>query len=144
MAIKNHSKLGLSFAEFGALLGTRTMLANNAVVDAKGEYEPDDKKHAFNMGVPCRVEGCGSIACIGGTMAQVMGMDADAADQYVRDHDPEENTAPISRLFFPPSQYEYDKITTKQAVKAIDNFLATGKPLWDKVLPKSLIMKDED
>lgn len=44
--IRNHSKLGLSFAEFGALLGTRTMLANNAIVDAKGRhYNNNAKSH---------------------------------------------------------------------------------------------------
>lgn len=145
MKIKNHSKLKLSFAEFGALLGTRTLLANNAVVDAKGSQRTDEKTHKFNMEVACKVSGCGSVACIGGTMAQIMGMEPDEAVSYVHLRDPHENgQIPISRLFFPPQEYDFGKITPAHAVKAIDNFLATGKPLWNKVLPKSILEKDDE
>ncbi len=140
--IKNHSKLGLSFAEFGALLGTRTMLANNAVVDAKGVHETDEKTHKFNMSVPCNARRCGSVACIGGTMAQIMGMDAIDASSYVYEREPgTAKETPISRLFYPPEKYDFDKITPAHAVKAIDNFLATGKPNWTKILPKSTLDK---
>lgn len=139
MKIKNHSKLGLSFAEFGALLGTRTMLANNAVVDANGVEQADEKTHKLNMGIPCNIRGCGSVACIGGTMGQIMGMSADEASSYVYQRDPEDSKEPIAHLFYPPQKYDFGKITPAQAIKAIDNFLATGKPNWDKVLPKKIL-----
>lgn len=135
LKIRKHSKLGLSFAEFGALLGTRTMLANNAIVDAKGKTGPVDDKHSFNMEITCKTQGCGSAACIGGTMAQIMGHTADQTTDYVYDAD--DQNRPIKALFFPPVNYDYGKITRAHAVKAIDNFLATGKPLWTKILPNS-------
>jgi len=132
----DHSKLKISFAELGALLGTRAMLANKVIVDAKGINEPQKNKHSFNMGAVCNVARCGSVACIGGTMGQIMGIDAFS---YVLRKDT--LGAPISNLFFPPQKYDFSKITPAQAIKAIDNFLATGNPLWSKILPKKLIEK---
>lgn len=48
----------------------------------------------------------------------------------------------IYALFYPDSdtpavhddERDWEKFTTKQAVKAIDNFLYTGRPKWKKVL----------
>ena len=129
-AIKNHERLDLSFAEFGALLGARTLLATGALVHGT---KPDGKIHAFDMGFACRTKDCGSVACIGGTMAQIMGMNDDDAVSYVAD---KEAYDPIGKLFYPPDNIIYETITPRQAIKAIDNFLATGKPLWNKILTK--------
>ena len=133
-----HEQRDLSFAELGALLGTREMLRKQLIVHNLDFWK--DGSHQFNMNVGCTRDGnCGTVSCIGGTMALIMGMDsADAAD-YVRYHSVGCKLAkrPIASLFFPPENPklgDWDKITPKQAIKAIDNFLETGRPLWTKVI----------
>jgi hypothetical protein len=153
--IKDHTKLGISFPELGALLGTRELLARKVVFDAKGRQYAGRDEHAFNMRVACKVQGCGSVACIGGTMAQIMGMKPTEANDYVNNYVSNAHDARIMRsdilseLFFPSSKYQripcagawWDDITPAIAVKAIDYLLAHGKVNWDKVMPKKLRAK---
>lgn len=139
-----HDKRKITFAELGALLGTRTMIANNLIVhvpdpDNMAEQldgRMEEGEHLFTMEITCKSEGCGSIGCIAGTMALIMGIGVPATYVSKHFHDPEFNTRPIAKLFYPPQRYDYSKITPKQAVKAIDNFLEYGNPKWASILGK--------
>lgn len=139
-----HEKLGITFQELGALLGTEAMLkekiiTHNRKIDSGYEMRTAaiGGRHVFNMASACVTnEECGSVACIGGTMAMIMGMDEDAADAYVHGYEYDEN---LGALFFPqtaPGGYVegFAKITAKQALQAIANYKRTGKPNWRKVL----------
>lgn len=135
-----HQRRRITFAELGALYGTLGMLQAGELTyhEAPASYEtlPRGSKHLFNMRVSCRIEGCGSIGCIGGAMAMIMGLDADKAVDYVGggitqhgDHSPA-----LSLLFFPPDDMDWDDIKPRHAIKAIKNFLDYGKPLWAQVM----------
>ena len=124
----------LSFAEKGAMLGTRELLDKGLV-----------RAVEFNMNLSCvssnEYIGCGTIACIGGTMGQIMYPgDLNKAHRYVMGI---EEGEPIHRLFFPDYRINYEKITRAEAVKAIDNFIAKGDPKWMSIVHKSKVHEDE-
>lgn len=125
-----HEKRGLSFAEYGALLGTREMLRLGAVEDTYECKLPDDKAHTFNMNVPMIKEGCGTVGCIGGHMALIMGYSNSEADNYVTNS---QYSRPIGKLFYPDSLENWEGITPDMGVAAIDNFLKDGNPRWTDV-----------
>lgn len=137
-----HRNRGLSFAELGALLGTRALIAEGYMEHSRDTRNIPGDQHIINMSISCNVEGCGSIGCIGGTMAMIMGMRATQAAQYVHNQglavgpynhrDPDRD--PLRNLFFPPREYEYRTITPKQMVAAIDNFINTGNADWETIL----------
>lgn len=148
--MKSHEKLGITFAEFGALLGTKALLEQHALKyqgynanarDGLRYVEAVPHTHAFNMNIGCTAKECGTVSCIGGTMALIMGHGEVAAVNYV-DH---YHSNSLSLLFFPnedvPSNQlvNYNAITPQQAVIAIDNFLKTGKPKWRKILTAAQI-----
>ncbi len=75
---------------------------------------------------------CGTFACIGGHMAQLMGMtEFNAINEYVLGNDE------LHVLFYPDDRagVDWDDITPAQAVLAIDNFLSSGDPEWNEVIP---------
>lgn len=123
--ILSHETLGLAFKDVIALLGVRDALVTGVIKYSRSKcVKPAN--HTFNMAVSERHADCGTVGCIGGNMAMVLGVEA---DRYVSDAIPI-----IYSLFYPPIQYEYTRITAAESVKAIDNFLRTGKPMWVKVL----------
>jgi len=135
MKILDHEKLGISFVELGALLGTRAMLEFKVLEDGKELEVPNKKSHLFNMTQICKTAGCGSIACIGGTMAMIMGLEPTS---YVRNAEGE-----LKQLFYPHYRtgklegielYSWGRIKPAEAIKVIDRFLRTGKAEWQKVL----------
>lgn len=134
--MKTHQELGITFAEYGALLGTRAMLVEE-VLRFTPEKVTVPNIHAFNMGIACIGHSCGSVSCIGGTMGLIMGKGRDGADAYTYEH----GYHTLGPLFFPGRDrstvgydVDYNVITPAQAVAAIDNFLNTGKPNWGAVL----------
>lgn len=129
-----HQRLGMSFAEYGALLGTRALLASGQMQHTTAIWPTKTSPaHLFNMGVVCnKNEHCGSVQCIGGTMALILRMDECTMANFVQDENPV-----FGELFFPPQGYQWATIVPKQAIKAIDNFLATGEPQWEKILRKN-------
>ena len=143
-----HEKLGITFAELGALLGTKAML-ELAVVTGTNECMYDDDYdsalmaagiHVFDMNTAATTYACGSVSCIGGTMGLIMGKTSEAARTYVGCAVPRDNfyyryspgtlhSPSLHPLFFPSIASEdsvADKwrgLTRQQAVKAINNFL---------------------
>lgn len=87
-------------------------------------------KRFFNMSLAVGDSGCGTVACIGGWTAATMGLEPDEAAAFVMRYS---ERGKFSELFYPPPAIDYEKITPAQAVKAIDNFLRTGKPRWSSV-----------
>lgn len=156
-----HVKRGISFAELGALLGARELLARGLTPAVRyhgaGCHLAKAKVaglHAFNMNIPHIKNGeCGSIECIGGTMGNILGL---PLLHPFGDGEPKGHTlegfvrsgairfhpgswgarGPMYDLFFPPDGYEWDAIKPSHAVQAIDNWLRTGKPLWKKIMGK--------
>lgn len=129
----SHEKLKITFAEYGALLGVLTMLKAGILVDAQGRDRPKEKLHLFNMSVPLRSQDCGTVGCIGGHMALILGkQNADDAHYYV--HGAGRSVA-LHPLFFPAEigchKYKsWSEIPIPVTVAAIENFLYTGEPRW--------------
>lgn len=151
-------RLGIEEKELKALAAVRNDLALGEIkrtdVNAKTMVDPLNADHDdgaldlqdkvnFNMQVGARnYKECGSVHCIGGGMGIKMGLTLIEADHYVRYMDKD---VPLFPLLYPGSneeggddQYDYNKITPKQAIQAIDNFIATGKPNWASIprMPK--------
>lgn len=125
-------KLGLTKKELEALLAVRDGLASGAYKHVRNFSDTKSKKPMFNMTQACVSDSCGTIGCIGGWMARQMGLNEIEAHDYVY-----ETPGKTYDLFFPKGlNGDWDKITPKQAVKAIDNFLETGDPKWPQVAPK--------
>jgi hypothetical protein len=130
-----HEKRGITFPEYGALLGTRAMLAAGTLEHGKACHTvPLPHEHQFDMNKSCFAYGCGTVSCIGGTMALIMGMSPSTARSYVSN-----SSETLRDLFYPQDLHstKWHRITPRQAVKAIDNWLRTGKPMWKNVLHKA-------
>jgi len=132
-----HDRRGVSFEELIALYGVRAMLASGEIKSTLSfNILPTATAHLFNMGVTCETSHCGSIACIGGYMAMVLQKPIAWVSPYnAQPHpaDPERAPKSLVPLFF-PHEDDYDHITNKQAIKAIDNWLETGRPKWRAIL----------
>ena len=148
MAKSLHEKRKVTFQELGALYGTRTMMANHVLVHDPQQERVYNNKHGFNMATQGKQHGCGTVSCIGGTMAFIMGADP---IMYVGMRGKVGTASRVFQdLFYPNVSKNYcnkwitldsrtngegwNKITPAQGVKAIDNWLRTGKPQWLKVL----------
>ena len=75
MAKSLHEKRKVTFQELGALYGTRTMMANHVLVHDPQQERVYNNEHGFNMATQGKQHGCGTVSCIGGTMAFIMGAD---------------------------------------------------------------------
>lgn len=140
-----HERRRITFQEYGALLATRELLARGDLEFAPGRDCPLPGLHQFNMGTKGEKYKCGSIGCIGGTMALIMGVNISWYVNSGSDREPgrlfSEGTSlnertmcsqSLGKLFYPPgaSSHEWRWITPWIAVKAIDNWLRTGRPAW--------------
>ena len=96
--------------------------------DKHGEIRNSEEPHGFNMG-HWRVDSdCGTVCCIGGWMLELLGRSYRL--------DPGSVTPALSALFNPEDVWTVDMadITVDQAAHALRNYLATGKPKWERVL----------
>lgn len=144
-----HERRKVTFAELGAMYGTRAMLAAHDLVKAKYTRERwsgdsvclvQAHVHQFDMATPLDMADCGTVGCIGGHMALIMGTNG---VEYVNFHNcmaPGEDgydaighSHALHDLFFPPRDLVWSSITPKHAIKAIDNWLRTGRPGWRKI-----------
>jgi hypothetical protein len=132
-----HEMRGITFAEYGALLGVCEMLKNGTLnpTTKRSPAELVKGRHGFNMHVPGCATECASVGCIGGTMALIMGqIPYDYVGFSCQHTAPHSET--LDELFFPPDDSTPDPwawIKPAVAVKAIDNWLRTGKPGWAKL-----------
>ena len=137
VAKKNlHERRGITFAELGALMGTRAMLISGLLKPTNSRW-PVSHLHCFNMAVQGKQQDCGTVSCIGGTMALIMGKNP--VDYVGASLDIGQASPAFRELFFPPqirTTDEWEWITPAIAVKAIDKWLRTGKPGW-KALRKA-------
>lgn len=132
-----HERIGLSFPEWIAFIGTREWLQTAEHNPGRGVFTPiDPHKHEFHMAWACLKEGCGTVGCIGGTMALALGKDT---WHYVNSQ--QENRPALHRLFYPKLSNgrtpSFRTITPAQAIKAMYNFENTGDANWDDVLNDS-------
>ena len=130
-----HDKLGITFVELLTLLGVRDALVRGLLVYKRGVHESAvayaaGQSHVFNMQFCGRLNTeCGSVGCIGGYMALAMNQNMHGYTNHDRSHS-------LEPLFFPPACVDFGRVTTEQAVTAIDRFLAGNKPWVIKNLPR--------
>lgn len=130
-----HERRGVTFQELGALLAVRELLKMGELTHVVGRCSDmsfermSQGEHLFNMCDTGRESGCGSIGCIGGTMAMIMGLH-DTTSSYVCGP---RHSSKLHDLFFPSNAIWWPEITAAHAVEAIDNWLQTGNPGWDKL-----------
>lgn len=143
----DHEKLGITFQELGALLGTRALLASGTLTHVAlgvksycSKAVVDPSEHDFTMRYALQQNGCGTMGCIGGTMAMIMSNTDLSACSYVENggFPSTEETRGDGRygamreLFYPPvgNDFNWDRITPDVAVRAIDLFLAGKAINW--------------
>jgi len=106
----------------------------------RGEFHKNDfstHEYGFNMNLCVYPLGrnqswglsgqkCGTVACIGGWVAMMMGKESTRdIIEYVHGRNP------LRRLYWPNiNMGDYTNITTAQAAHAVSNFLTTGNPDW--------------
>lgn len=147
--MKTHTELGLTESELVNLKKVRDLLSSNAI--EKGSRGTEDEKDVFNMAYSCsqKDHSCGSILCIGGWL-KLFELDlkpddlgiyaiSDGDQDRISDYVDAAQAKPIGDLFWPSDEYgevrdDINSITAHQAVRAIDNFLRTGKPNWSVVM----------
>lgn len=139
---KTPEKLGLSFAEYGALLGVRAMLSSHVIKHQAGPKKDGeiyfDMNHWSQQRCSVNEVHCGTAACIGGSMELILGgsnndlTDVARTALYALFFPDHSDTATLKQLSMLSN--DWAKITTKQAIEAIDNFLYTGHARWERVL----------
>lgn len=126
-----HEKLGITFQELAALFAVRALLDRQLIsFTPDSDIEPEAGEHMFNMNIGCVTHHCGSIGCIGGYMGMVMGVDGSHYVASKQDDGLLGPRAPLRALFYPPNDLRWDTIEPHHAVKAIDNFIKAGDPMW--------------
>jgi hypothetical protein len=143
--MKSYKELGITFQEFGALLGVRCMLANKSLVHIDTVKQKGKEDHVFNLAKGCGLDwerGCGTVGCIGGTMALIMGKSTSAANDYVYSRESHPTLGP---LFFPNAAHmraegelDYRRATPEITIEAIDNFLDGMPNPWTPNLLRKL------
>lgn len=126
---KTAEELGLGEAELAAHITVLGMLERG---ELKHIPEPSYRKrqNGFNMSFDGLETPCGTVACIGGWVAVILGDKATWG--YVAG--PAIDT-PRRRLYWPLGGDDVMKtITTSQAAMALRNYLTTGEPRWEEVL----------
>ena len=110
---KTPKQLGLSIPHYIALIATRDMLKNGLPKGLAYSYACWQEKND-----------CGTTACIGGMIEFITG---------TRPRELWTGSVGIDDLFFRGFNKDGKGATERQAVKAINNVLETGKPKWDEV-----------
>lgn len=149
--LKMTSKVKMTSKEREALIKVRNGLADGSLVH-NNPYSEKGQESAFDLGVCCDHNECGTVACIGGWMwikmherkiEMVKGENGEyiynlTTDQVYTASDYVEGHEGLYELFYPPQHFDYHDITPTQAVAAIDNVLngETSDPDWETILKK--------
>ena len=122
-------QLDLTEAKHHALVLTLTALERGEITHWNGNECYLEQGYvftgSFNMAWWCNSlpNKCGTVACIGGT-AEMLGKVDFGGNR----------TDELDDLFYPPTNYDYNNITTNQAADVLRNYLTTGHANWDEVL----------
>lgn len=125
--MKTYKELGITKKEYNAAIKVRDGLREGRYVHQIGDEYVGNKM--FNMNVCYNTRSCGTVACIGGWMNAVMRTPKEDRGSLTYTF-----SAPLHPVFFPDYDGDWDKITPKRAASAIDNFLKTGDPNWNRVM----------
>lgn len=127
---QSHTDLGITEAEHSALVSVLGMLERDELTLARKldalNYEPTSER-SFHMAITTERHDCGTVACIGGWAAALMGL-RHATDFVNYSHSPR-----LTALFFPPSCL-MDLITPDIAAAGLRAYLTTGKADWAEAL----------
>lgn len=130
------SDLGITEAEHAALQVVRDGLANGRFIHVMEREVSENlnilsnpettslEGERFAMTESCVEGSCGTVACIGGWVAKIMGYGAVGARRYV--HECFMDTSPLRPLYYPYHVDEWDFITPDVAARAITTFLDSG------------------
>jgi len=97
------------------------------------------KVDRFNMSYWRTEAACGTVGCIGGTAEVVGGLKMWSLSECAGAMG---DTSGLYNLFYPheldtpDGDDDWGKITPKHAVKALQNYLTSGKPKWLEVMKK--------
>jgi hypothetical protein len=139
-SVKPWTFLKIKEPEYRALVTVRELLATGRMkhldIPDAGGYLLDDNYvggnvkeiGAFNM----KLWNCGTAQCIGGACELLMG-------KHVEEH---VFSVSLYPLFYPWQVRDWNDITADKAVRAIDNFLMTGEPKWDEIMPQEEMRSD--
>jgi len=125
---KTPADLKISDAEFGALVKVLGMLERGDLKTV--EYGPPTGPFDFNMSCSGISSECGTVACIGGWVAVLMGRKGDDIARYVND---QESDGVLAPLYWPDEVGALDA-TAPQASVALRNYLTHGEPRWDEAM----------
>lgn len=123
--------LGIEDREFSALVRVLGMLERGELVDVQYRTE-DTNLLGFNIGCQYAENECGTLACIGGWAAKLMGHKDPMkyVDGYM-------NGGSLHELFwvYPAGPYSYHGKRPKvaEAAIALRNFLTFGEPRWAEI-----------
>lgn len=140
---KTARELGLKNKHYCALVKALDALQNGCIrhVKAPGFLVgdgSDTKVDRFNMNFWRTEASCGTVACIGGTAEVVAGLPMFSLSSVAEDMGGDSG---LYHLFYPHeldrgewNADSWDKITTKHAIKALQNYLTSGDPKWTEVM----------
>lgn len=125
---KTPADLGIKDVEFEALVKVLGMLERGELREAPKPNRTWDhhtfKGMGFNMECSGVKNACGTVACIGGWAAYLMGR---PMNEYVNYH----YSTPLENLFWGNTNEE---TSISQAAIALRNFLTHGEPRWAEAL----------
>jgi hypothetical protein len=124
----------ITAGEHRALLEIRDLFAKNFFKhDPHGDA---DYPEGFNMDYVERETDCGTTCCIGGWIWAAMNRDRATASPTAGLFVSRDRSAALRPLFYPDhdeiDDMAYADIPPGAALAAIDNFLATGNPDWQR------------
>lgn len=127
-------ELGISCEEYCALHKVKRGLESGEYVHVSPEIMDRESipegKRGFNLSTTCKGYSCGTVGCIGGWVAQEMGLSIFESGNYV-ERQQYGSVKGMKELYYPKMYVGYyGGVTPRQAAQAIGNFLSTGKPNW--------------
>lgn len=145
---KTHEELGITFREHLAIMGVLTAAKRGVFAPSQpctNTFQAIHGAHVLDMGTSLHTHACGTVGCIGGHVALLLG---ERGSTYVMRHDirrmhDQAAMAPLVLLYFPSvwrkghwvrrSGSEWGHISLSAIVKAIENFLTGARNPWDGV-----------
>lgn len=114
-------QLGIEEWERDALIRVRNSLRNGSI-----------PARLFNMYKPDVNPKCGTAGCIGGWVSHYGRLNNEEHEEFWGRHI--QDGSPFAQLFYPLGIEDWTDIAPRTAVRAINNFLYTGKPDWAEAM----------